>query len=94
MYSWIIKSKHLIPDPITLVALPEEFSLEAKNDRSKNIIPVRVTYTCNKDVTNLTENWPDYRVPTGYSEEKADFCKKPVHHPSLFWDSENSGNSE
>ena len=94
MYSWLDSVKILIPEPIKFFALPEGFSLEAKNDRSQKTIPVRVSYICNKDPINLTDNWPDNRIPTGFSAEKPDFRRVPMNDPNLFWDSENSSSSE
>ena len=69
-------------------------SLEAKDDRHKDIIPVRVTYTCEADETSLIDHWADIRTPTGYEENKPDLRRLPSDDESLFVDSEASTDFE
>ena len=58
-------------DPMILVGLPSSFSEQAKFDREKGFHPIRITFQAEgEDNDNLLKNWPDYRIPKGFSDEE------------------------
>ena len=57
---------------MVLVGLPAAYSEQARFDREKGYHPIRISFE-DKGMNfskNLLENWPDYRVPIGFSDEE------------------------
>ena len=94
-------------EPMRLVGLPAKFSEQAKYDREKGYHPIRITFEAQNDPRDkeLTEFWPENRIPVGFWDEndldaegkynhelyEVDQVNPMVVHTS---DSDNSENSD
>ena len=59
-------------EPMILVGLPSTFSEQAKFDRQKGFLPIRISFEAKNQSKKkeLYEDWPENRVPIGFSEEE------------------------
>ena len=66
-----------------LESLPAEFSEQAKFDREKGFIPVRITFLTEKDNDGLYRYWPENRIPVDYKDQD-DVDAEGKYNPELF----------